>query len=286
MKPISFIVCILNVIVKSPVLLSWCYMLTVCLSLRNYQSGDLPDRIQRMIQAHLSFQNNAYFVNTKSTKKVQEVWDALIELFDNPKVEVFKNIQSKCENDSERKNLKRKVEKKTDMFRFLNVGKELLIYPTSLKVDDLVVPYYETKKTVEKLQKLVDVEKSIKNTALFLRKEITDTSYEMQWPPRADDLKFERFIIPTHLDSFLTVLLSSNEVITDRVARLKLSFSQDLIYAVHNGKLLTPKSILFPCHIKELTNNCELITTANRLGHGVSYSKLQEILSEVAYEKI
>ena len=55
---------------------------------------------------------------------------------------------------------------------------------------------------------------------------------------------------------------------------------------VHIGKLLTPKSLLFSCQIKELTNNCELITTANRLGHGISYSKLQEILSEVAYEKI
>ena len=59
-----------------------------------------------------------------------------------------------------------------------------------------------------------------------------------------------------------------------------------LFVLVHNGKLLTPKSILSPYEIKELTKNCELITTANRLGHGISYSKLQEILSEVAYEKI
>ena len=57
-------------------------------------------------------------------------------------------------------------------------------------------------------------------------------------------------------------------------------------FSVHNGKLLTPKSILFPCQIKELTNNHELITTANKLGHGVSYTKLQELLSEIAYAKI
>ena len=54
---------------------------------------------------------------------------------------------------------------------------------------------------------------------------------------------------------------------------------------VHNGKVLTPKSVLFPCQIKDLTNNHELITTANKLGHGVSYSVLQELLSEVAYAK-
>ena len=55
---------------------------------------------------------------------------------------------------------------------------------------------------------------------------------------------------------------------------------------MHNEKLLIPKSVLFPCQIKDLTNNCELITTANKLGHGISYSNLKEILSEVAYEKI
>ena len=47
--------------------------------------------------------------------------------------------------------------------------------------------------------------------------------------------------------------------------------------------MLTPKSVLFPCQIKDLTNNCELIGIANNLGHGVSYSTLQEVLTEVAY---
>jgi len=49
--------------------------------------------------------------------------------------------------------------------------------------------------------------------------------------------------------------------------------------------LLTPKSILLACQIKDLTNNSELITTANKLGHGVSYSVLHELLTEVAYAK-
>ena len=42
---------------------------------------------------------------------------------------------------------------------------------------------------------------------------------------------------------------------------------------------------MFPLQIKELTNNYEVIATTNKLGHGVSYSVLQEILTEVAYEK-
>ena len=43
---------------------------------------------------------------------------------------------------------------------------------------------------------------------------------------------------------------------------------------------------MFPLQIKDLTNNYELIATTNKLRHGVSYSFLQEILTEVTYEKI
>ena len=55
---------------------------------------------------------------------------------------------------------------------------------------------------------------------------------------------------------------------------------------MHRGQLLTPKSILFPIQIKELTNKHELINVSNKLEHTISYTKLQEILSEVAYAKI
>ena len=50
--------------------------------------------------------------------------------------------------------------------------------------------------------------------------------------------------------------------------------------------MLTPKSILLACQIKELTNNCELIKTINRLGHGVSYGVLLSLLTEIAYQKV
>ena len=56
------------------------------------------------------------------------VWELLIDLFENPKVEEFKNIQSLCESGSPKKNLKRKIESQTDMSQFLKVGKELLTY--------------------------------------------------------------------------------------------------------------------------------------------------------------
>ena len=68
--------------------------------------------------------------------------------------------------------------------------------------------------------------------------------------------------------------------------RIISSFSQDIFFAANQGKVLTPKSVILPMLIKSLTNNTELITTISRLGHGVSYTKLSEITTEVAYSRI
>ena len=41
-----------------------------------------------------------------------------------------------------------------------------------------------------------------------------------------------------------------------------------------------------PVLIKSLTNNTEVITTISRLGHGVFYTKLREVITKVAYSRI
>ena len=76
----------------------------------------------------------------------------------------------------------------------------------------------------------------------------------------------------------------NNNQISGRIARLKLSFAQDIVYAVTEGKIKTPKSILLSSTIKTLTNNTELINIVNRLGHGISYSILNELTTENAFK--
>ena len=44
-----------------------------------------------------------------------------------------------------------------------------------------------------------------------------------------------------------------------RQSRLKYSFAQDLIYAINNGRIKTPKSILLPTMVKTLKNNTEVV---------------------------
>ena len=81
---------------------------------------------------------------------------------------------------------------------------------------------------------------------------------------------------------FLNSLLSGKVSVQSSVGvnRLRLSIGQDLLYAISNRALRTPKSILFPYMIKTLTNCKELINITNRLGHGVSYSILEEMETE------
>ena len=55
---------------------------------------------------------------------------------------------------------------------------------------------------------------------------------------------------------------------SSKVDRLKLFIAQDLVYAISNGRIKTPKSILYPYAIKSLTNSTKLITINNQLRHG------------------
>ena len=84
---------------------------------------------------------------------------------------------------------------------------------------------------------------------------------------------------------FFNTLLSgsSMESSRSRVNRLKLSIGQDPVYAISNGQIKTPESILYPYAIKSLTNSTKLITTNNQLGHGISASILEELATENAF---
>ena len=107
----------------------------------------------------------------------------------------------------------------------------------------------------------------------------------MPWPPDVHDVDTSKINITNYLDLFLSTLLSgcSMESSSSKVNPLKLSIGQDLVYAIINGRIKTPKSILYPYAIKSLTNSTKLITINNQLGHGVSASILEELATENAF---
>ena len=46
---------------------------------------------------------------------------------------------------------------------------------------------------------------------------------------------------------------------SNRSARITLSLVQDIVYSVTEGKVKTPKSVLLPTVVKQLTDNTEII---------------------------
>ena len=93
------------------------------------------------------------------------------------------------------------------------------------------------------------------------------------------------------LTPFITVFFktlvagNTDKPLTSRVNRFIYSVFQDCMFAVSGGSCLTAKHILLPWAVKSLTGNVEVIKLLNRLGHGISYSKLEEIETALCTEK-
>lgn len=82
------------------------------------------------------------------------------------------------------------------------------------------------------------------------------------------------------------MLFSGKHDPSTRICRLTWSIAKDIVSAVTLGEVLTPKHILLPWVIKTLTGNIELIKTMNRLGHGCSYTRLEEVDTALCMEKL
>ena len=109
------------------------------------------------------------------------------------------------------------------------------------------------------------------------------------WPFHPSDVDVTADIIPDQLERLLVGLLTrdpNTRIQANRIGTLDQSFSQDLIYAVTRGQHKPPKHILLPNAVKTLTGNVELIQTLNKLGHGVSYSQLEENETALCLQKL
>ena len=110
------------------------------------------------------------------------------------------------------------------------------------------------------------------------------------WPIHPPDVNASaRIAVPYHLERLLLGLLTGDpdpKIQGHRISTLVQSFSQDLIYAVTCGQHKPPKHLLLPNAVKTLTGNVELIQTLNKLGHGVSYSQLEENDTALCLQKL
>ena len=124
---------------------------------------------------------------------------------------------------------------------------------------------------------------------LCIRADIKKQEADEEWPPNPSRINVHHVEMPPSLVKLLTVVFTGEESPDHIAQKTQLSISslgQDVLYNVHSGKLKPPKHILLPYAVKTLTGNVELIQILNRLGHGISYTQLQDIDTALCLQKL
>eukprot|EP00794_Sanderia_malayensis_P002198 gene2198-2503_t len=157
-------------------------------------------------------------------------------------------------------------------------------------MDDLVVNYHKLLADMNSINQISsNEEKTVIQVAKLLRQTILSHRCH-GWHPKEKELQAEKVqnFIPPLLDRFCSTLLTGKHGTENWEGQTmrKNSIAQDMIYSVSNGRLLTPKSVLFPAVVKSLCNNTEVLRLLNRLGHGISYDLVQEIETQHALDVI
>lgn len=161
---------------------------------------------------------------------------------------------------------------------------KLLLYADTLSKSELVKKTYALRTELDAMR-AASVE-LIAKAALLIRNDIKQSETPQLWPP---DVEQDKDVIPKSVTMFLQTLLTGKPACSqppERVEQLTNSFGSDLVFAVTGGKTKQPKHIILPFTVKSLTRNTELIRILNRLGHGVSYTQVEEIDTALCLQKL
>lgn len=123
--------------------------------------------------------------------------------------------------------------------------------------------------------------------ALILRQEIQSIQQNKLPDPlnAANLIKGECDIPENVIDFYLNLLNGPNyrRKRGNNGNRLAKSFSEDIIYAVSNGRIKPSKHICLGMSLKSLTNSKKIVNIINRYGHCCSYTSLEGIETEATF---
>ena len=140
------------------------------------------------------------------------------------------------------KNLRRSIERNCSDVQFLIVDNEEVICPNTITMEEILSLYFKKQKKMEQLK---NVEENIYSSAVAIRKELEECTDNTSWPPSCDELDMDCFPVSPSLRKFLSLVICNDAALNNvKTERIISSLSQDLSYAVHQGKKLTPKSIV------------------------------------------
>jgi len=120
-------------------------------------------------------------------------------------------------------------------------------------------------------------------SALLLRKHLKGVNQN----PLSDPLDVDALVrgegeAPPLAHIFFETLFGGGNRDSETVKRRATAASDDALFNVHNGQLMPKKHILLAMLIKSLTGSRKLITVLNRFGYCISYSKHEELETELA----
>lgn len=87
---------------------------------------------------------------------------------------------------------------------------------------------------------------------------------------------------PELVHLFFRVLFGGGNRTSESVKRRATSVSEDALFIVHNGQFLPKKHIVLGSLVHSITGSRKLMTVLNRFGHCISYSKYEELETELA----
>ena len=125
-----------------------------------------------------------------------------------------------------------------------NDQNDLLIYPDSLSMDDLVKKRHRLDQELQELKTILS-ENTLAKAAVQLRQQIKKQDLSQTWPPST-----EQNVIPDTVTKFLYSLLTGENKCTnpsERVKHLAASFGSDLVFTC--GKAKPPEHILYFYHV-------------------------------------
>ena len=73
---------------------------------------------------------------------------------------------------------------------------------------------------------------------------------------------------------------------SEKIHQKILSLGQDFMFNASSGRIKTPKHIALPMTIKGKTGCAEIVTLLNLLGHGISYSYIEELETAMAKRQV
>jgi len=112
-----------------------------------------------------------------------------------------------------------------------------------------------------------------------------NSASSVPFPPQVSDL--QEISPPTVVTDFVARVLAGpscpSHRYSSKVMQIAKSLSEDLCYGATRGQWKMPKHIELAVSLHHLTGSAEVVTLINRFGHCVSYSKLLELETSLAY---